>query len=190
MSQKSQKKGKDGTITFETRRKKEVVIKTFRSNKNSDDIKNEVSMLKKAYKLGVAPKVYSYSYGCDKEGDKPHIVMERLGKTIFEYMKNTGKISLRHQKQIISILECLDKNRIFHGDVSPLNFMTGKDDSSDLYIIDFGMAKKMDDAFIKKHGENANVKLGISVFILKVREQMPSFEPVLLLKKVYSLLKL
>ena len=182
----SQKKGKDGTITFETRRKKEVVIKKFRSNKNRDDIKNEVTMLKKAHKLGIAPAVYSY-HSDDKN---PYIVMEPLGKTLFEYMKKTGKISLRHQQQIISILEKLDENKIFHGDISPLNFMTGKDDSSHLYIIDFGMSKKMDDAFIKKHGENANVKLGISVFILKVREQMPTFEPVLLLKKVYSLLKL
>jgi tRNA A-37 threonylcarbamoyl transferase component Bud32 len=186
MSLKSVKKGKDGTITFLTKRKKDVVTKTFRSNKNKDDIKNEIDMMKKSQKLGISPIVYSSNI----KTEKPFIVMEQLGKTLFEYMKKTGKLSLRHQKQIISILEKLDENRIFHGDISPLNFMTGKDDPSQLYIIDFGMAKKMDDAFIKKHGKNANVKLGITVFILKIREQLESFEPVLLLKKVHSLLKL
>ena len=184
MSVKSVKKGKDGTIAFLMKGKKEVVTKTFRSNKNKDDIKNEIAMMKKAQKLGISPIVYSSNI----KAERPFIVMEQLGKTLFEYMKKTGKLSLRHQKQIISILETLDENRIFHGDISPLNFMTGKDDK--LYIIDFGMAKEMDDAFIKKHGKNANVKLGITVFILKIREQLETFEPVLLLKKVYSLLKL
>jgi tRNA A-37 threonylcarbamoyl transferase component Bud32 len=186
MSVKSVKKGKDGTITFLMKGKKEVVKKTFRSNKNKDDIKNEIAMMKKSQKLGISPIVYS----SDIKAEKPFIVMEQLGKTLFEYMKKTGKLSLRHQKQMISILKKLDDNQIFHGDISPLNFITGKDDPSHLYIIDFGMAKEMDDDFIKKHGKNANVKLGITFFILKIREQFPSFEPVLLLQKVHSLLHL
>jgi len=186
MSVKSIKKGKDGTITFLMKGKKEVVTKTFRSNKNKDDIKNEIDMMKKAQKLGISPIVYSSNI----KVERPFIVMEQLGKTLFECMNKKDKVelSLRHQKQIISILETLDENRIFHGDISPLNFMKGKDDPSRMYIIDFGMAKKMDDAFIKKHGKNANVKLGITVFILKIREQFPLFEPSLLLKKVHSLL--
>jgi tRNA A-37 threonylcarbamoyl transferase component Bud32 len=185
----SVKKGKDGTITFLMKGKKEVVRKTFRSNKNKDDIKNEIVMMKKAQKLGISPIVYS----SDIKAEKPFIVMEQLGKTLFEYMnkkKDKVELSQNHQRQMISILKKLDDNRIFHGDISPLNFMTGKENKSKLYIIDFGMAKEMDDAFIKKHGKNANVKLGITVFILKIREQFPSFEPVLLLEKVRSLLEL
>lgn len=177
---KSVKKGKDGTVSYHKRGRKDVVTKTFRKNKNRDSIDQEVYFMKKAYRLGVSPKVYEI--GMD---DKPYIVMDDLGKTLVEYINKTGKLSLTHQRQIISILEILDENCIFHGDISPLNFMTGKEDSR-LYIIDFGMAKKMDKEFIAQHGDNANVKLGITVFILKIREQHPTFMPELLLKKVHS----
>jgi tRNA A-37 threonylcarbamoyl transferase component Bud32 len=179
------KKGKDGTITIVKKGRKNVVKKTFRKNKNREEIKNEVAMMKKGHRLGISPKVYEYN-----EDDHPYILMDELGKTLFEYMKKTGKISKDHQRQVISILEKLDENRIFHGDISPLNFMSGKEDSNKLYIIDYGMSKKMDKDFIQKHGENANVKLGITFFILKVRDQYPAFEPELLLKKVFSTLDL
>uniref|UniRef100_A0A6C0KFH7 Protein kinase domain-containing protein n=1 Tax=viral metagenome TaxID=1070528 RepID=A0A6C0KFH7_9ZZZZ len=187
MSSQKIKKGKDGTITYHKRGKLDVVTKTFRKNKNRDSVKQEIHFMKKAHRLGVSPKIYEF----DVNVDNPYIVMDELGKTLVSYINKTGKLSQSHQRQIISILERLDDNCIFHGDVSPLNFMTGKgDDSNNLYIIDFGMAKKMDKQFIGEHGKNANVKLGITVFILKIREQLPSFMPELLLKKVHSTLKL
>ena len=181
------KKGKDGTVTVIESGKKRLVRKTFRKNKNRDDIDNEVKMMKKGYNLGISPKVYTYFTGNDTEN--PYIDMEELGETLFDIIKKEGNISDKYQQQIISILETLDANHIFHGDISPLNFMTGKNEDR-LYIIDYGMAKKMDSAFIKKNSKDANVKLGITVFILKIREQYPEFNPELLLKKVYSKLSL
>ena len=182
------KKGKDGTVTLIENGKKRFIRKTFRKNKNREEIDNEVKMMKKGHNLGISPKVYTYFKGNDTEN--PYIDMEELGETLFEHIKKTGKISDRHQQQIISILETLDENHIFHGDISPLNFMTGIEKNDRLYIIDYGMAKKMDSAFIKKNSKDANVKLGITVFILKIREQYPEFNPELLLKKVYSKLSL
>ena len=180
---KSVKKGKDGIITFHKRGKRDVITKTFRKNKNRDAIDQEIYFMKKAHRLGISPKIHEI----DVDDDKPYIVMDELGKTLVDYINKTGKLSQTHQRQIISILETLDKNCIFHGDISPLNFMSGKgDESTRLYIIDFGMAKKMDKAFITEHGKNANVKLGITFFILKIREQYPAFMPDLLLKKVHS----
>ena len=180
---KSVKKGKDGIITFHKRGKRDVITKTFRKNKNRDAIDQEIYFMKKAPRLGISPKIHEI----DVDDDKPYIVMDELGKTLVDYINKTGKLSQTHQRQIISILETLDKNCIFHGDISPLNFMSGKgDESTRLYIIDFGMAKKMDKAFITEHGKNANVKLGITFFILKIREQYPAFMPDLLLKKVHS----
>ena len=180
---KSIKKGKDGTITYHKRGKKDVVTKMFRKNKNRDSIEQEIYFMKKAHRLGISPKTHEINV----DTDKPYIVMDELGKTLVEYINKTGKLSQSHQRQIISILDTLDKHKIFHGDISPLNFMSGKgDDSERLYIIDYGMSKKMDKAFIEQHGKNANVKLGITVFILKIREQHPAFMPELLLKKVHS----
>jgi len=185
------KKGKDGTVTVIESGKKRVVRKMFRKNKNREEIDNEVKMMKKGHNLGISPKVYTYFKGNDSEN--PYIDMEELGETLFDIIKKEGNISDKYQQQIISILETLDENHIFHGDISPLNFMTGteKNGKKDrLYIIDYGMAKKMDSAFIKKNSKDANVKLGITVFILKIREQCPEFKPELLLKKVYSTLSL
>lgn len=180
-----QKKGKDGTVTLIRSGR---VKKTFRRNKNRELIEKEVNFMKKGYRLGVSPKIYEYFSGEDDEN--PYIVMEELDKTLVDTInRSKGKMSKEHQRQVISILSILDKNLIFHGDVSPLNFMTGKGEKKDkLYIIDYGMAKDMDEAFIKKHSKDANIKLGITVFILKIREQFPDFHPELLLKKVYDTL--
>lgn len=183
---KNIKKGKDGTVTETKHKKKDAIVKTFRKNKNKDEVVKEIYFNKKAHRIGIAPEIYDY--GTNKNG-QPYIIMQQLGKTLLDHLKNSGKLSLDHQRQIISLLETLDKNKIFHGDISLLNFMTGKEDPNKLYIIDFGMSKRMDDDFIQQYGKDANCKLGISVFILKIREQIPSFEPSLLLKKVNQLLK-
>ena len=180
---KSVKKGKDGTITYHKRGRRDVITKTFRKNKNRDSIEQEIFFMKKAHRLGISPKIHEVNI----EDKNPYIVMDELGKTLVDYINKTGKLSQQHQRQIISILETLDNNCIFHGDISPLNFMSGKgDDSRNLYIIDFGMAKKIDKAFIAQHGKHPNIKLGITFFILKIREQHPAFMPELLLKKVHS----
>jgi tRNA A-37 threonylcarbamoyl transferase component Bud32 len=185
ISKSPQKRGKDGTVTL---LRKGRVKKTFRRNKNRELIEKEVNFMKKGYRLGVSPKIYEYFSGEDDEN--PYIVMEELDKTLVDTInRSKGKMSKDHQRQVISILSTLDKNLIFHGDVSPLNFMTGKGEKKDkLYIIDYGMTKDMDEAFIKKHSKDANIKLGITVFILKIREQFPDFHPELLLKKVYDTL--
>lgn len=189
------KKGKDGRIYSIKYDSNDVIAKVFRKNKNRKDIKNEYYFLKKAYKLGISPKVYYYSDNIEKrykedngKEDNSYIIMEKLDKTLLDFIRKTGKLSIDHQKKIIKILEILDENKIFHGDISPLNFMTkkDKDDKTNLYIIDFGMSKKMDDDFIKKYGKDANVKIGITAFILKIREFIPSFDPILLKKKVFS----
>ena len=52
--------------------------------------------------------------------------------------KYRGKIPQKYQKQIIRLIENLDKVRIFHGDPNPMNFME-KD------------GIQLEDKFIKKH---------------------------------------
>ena len=115
--------------------------------------------------------------------------MEMIGeKTLYHYIKKHGKMTNLQQKDMIEILKILDDNDIFHGDISPSNFIL--DNNNNLFIIDFGMSKIIDDKFEKKNGKDSNVKLGITVFILKIREIIPDFEPKILLKKVKSLLNL
>lgn len=180
------KRGKDGAICKEKKGSDDVVYKVFGKGKNKKDIKNEIKFMKKGHELGISPKVYEYNVDCDH----PYIVMEEMEKTLFDWMKDDCMISDDFQRQMIDILETLDRHRIFHGDVSPLNFMTSKHDPSRLYIIDYGMAKDMDKNFVKEHSENANIKQGITFFILKIREQNPLFQPSLLLEKVMNTLSL
>lgn len=161
--------------------KNTVALKLYRKNKNNKCIEEEYKFLKKAYKLGVGPKVYKI----DKKNK--YITMERLNETLYSHIKKTGKMTLKDQTDLIDILEILDNNNIFHGDVSPSNFLYGED--GNLYILDFGMSQHIDQKFLNKHGDNPNVKLGITFFILRIREVIPTFEPKILLKKVHSLLK-
>ena len=176
----SKKRGKDGEIKVN----KNMVSKVFNKHKSCNDIRKEYEFMEKAYNLGISPRPFSVN--CT---DTKYILMEKLDYTLFEEIKKTGELSQKRQREIIKILHLLDKSHIFHGDVSPLNFMVKKSNDA-LYIIDFGMSKKMTGSFIAKHSENANIKQGITVFILKIREVIPSFDPLLLKKEVFKYLKI
>jgi tRNA A-37 threonylcarbamoyl transferase component Bud32 len=182
------KKGKDGEIKMV----EGIVSKVFKEDKKDEEIIKEFQFMQSAYELGIGVKPLSYHLSTSR-GHKKCIVMEALDETLFDHLKkNKGKVKDDYQKQIIRILHILDKNKIFHGDISALNFMIkykskGK---GKIYIIDFGMSKKMTDSFIKKHSKHANIKLGITVFILKIRELLPEFEPVLLKQEVFKYLEI
>jgi serine/threonine protein kinase len=114
--------------------------------------------------------------------------MDRLEYSLFDVIKKNGKMTKKHQTDVIKILEILDKNKIFHGDVSPLNFMFDK--NGKMYIIDYGMSKNIDSKFLKKYGNNSNIKLGLTVFILNIRKVIPDFEPTVLTRKIFQYLDL
>ena len=174
-------KGKDGEI----KKGEKIISKVFKKTKKSSDIENEYKFLNKAYNIGIAPKPIE----CISSGPSKYILMEKLDETLFDHMKKTGGLSDEYQKEMIRILHLLDKNKIFHGDISPLNFMTKKGDKK-LYIIDFGMSHDMTPEFIKEHSPHANVKMGITVFILKLRDLVPTFDPILLKNEVFKYLKI
>jgi len=183
------KKGKEGEIK-KNENIKGFVSKVFNDDKTDLEIKREYEFMEKGYELGVSPRPILYN----TNGKCRYMIMEELDYTLFDHIKNNnGEISDYFQNQMISILNVLDKNKIFHGDVSPLNFMISKNKGKNkdkLYIIDYGMAKKMTKSFIEKNGEHSNIKLGLTFFILKIREVIPSFEPKILLKEIYKNLKL
>ena len=179
------KTGRDGQVFKVLRGKKPMVAKVFRKNKNKEEIRREFYFLKKGYELGISPRVYGYNIN-----ENNYILMDELsGGTLYEEIETSGgKLSVRNQNKIIKILETLDGAEIFHGDISPLNFM--KNSEGDIFIIDYGMAKAMNSKFIKKYGKNPNIKLGLSFFVLKIRKIFPDFEPKLIMKKIMSKLKL
>ena len=180
-------RGKDGVVTLVHFNGKRAAHKVFRKNKNREDIRTELKFLKRVAALGIAPVLYGY----DVTSNPASFVMQALGKTLVDVINDErGVLPDHYQRQMIDILSTLDRHGIHHGDVSALNFMTGTGmEERKLYVIDFGMSEWMTSAFLRKNGNHANVKLGLSVFILKIREQFPGFMPTLLLQTVSALLK-
>lgn len=172
------KKGGDGKI-FAIKNGR--ILKQFRKNKNLQKIMNEYNMQRRASMSGLAPRVFGLLP--DEEG-KLGIVMEKMHHTLMDEIRKDNELTEKWQREMIRVLKELDKLKIFHGDVSPINFMIK---NGQLYLIDFGMSKEMSPEFISQVGKNANLNVGITSFILKLREFVPNFSPKLLQK--YSVFK-
>ena len=153
-------KGKEGTTYLVKDKKgKEYAMKTFRKTKSSAKLEKEVELQEKMAKLGVAPKIIDYDVV------SKYIVMEKMDKHLFQ-----GKYTLtkEQQKNIYEIFEKLDKGEVLHNDVNPLNFMIKKEK---IYLIDYGLAKNIDDKLKKKlKTDIPNTKLMTIGFILKLKE--------------------
>ena len=173
-------KGKEGiTYLVKTKSGAEYAMKTFRTQKSSSKLLQEVELQKAAAELGVAPRVVDY------DTVSKYIVMDKMDKHLLDVMKKQGGVILKtQQKQIISIYKKLDEANVFHGDANPLNYMfSGKQ----LYIIDFGMSKKITNSFIKKVGTSTpNIHIMTLGLVLKLKEMNCSPDSYDYLKKFLS----
>ena len=80
-------------------------------------------------------------------GDYNILIMNLLGKSLDYYIKKLEKFSIHTTAmlayQIINILQYIHLRGIIHRDIKPGNFVMGLDTKSlDVYIIDFGFARK------------------------------------------------
>lgn len=158
-------KGKEG-ITFQVVSNddnKEYAMKTFKKTKSSKTLVLEAELQNIAAEFGIAPQII------DVNTDNKYIVMQKLDTHLVSKMeKQQGHMTEGQQKQIINILKKLDKCKIFHGDVNPMNFMYKK---SKLYIIDFGMSKQITPQLIKKLGtETPNLDLMSLAMVIKLKK--------------------
>lgn len=156
--------GKEGiTYLVKTKDNQKFAMKTFRKTKSSTKIKLEADLQHKASLLGIAPKVI------DIDTVSKYIVMEKLDVHLVDVMKKqNGNLVEEQQKEIIDIFIKLDESCVFQGDSNILNYMY-KDQK--LYIIDFGMAKLIDDKLKKKlKTEKPNFTIMNLGFILKLKE--------------------
>ena len=101
------------------------------------------------------PKIISYGFS----GNYRVLIEELLGKTLeqlFQENKNKSKIirlkdMLMAAIQIIDRFEFIHSKDIIHLDIKPNNFLVGNPDSSIIYVIDFGFAKKYRSSRTGKH---------------------------------------
>lgn len=159
--------GKEAT-TYESKRgSKLTAIKQFRKTKSPVRITSEAEFQKMASEKGISPKILKYDLDAKK------IEMEKLDRTLLDILKSSnGRISQKYQKRIIEIFRILDELEIFHADPNVLNFM---EKDKQLYIIDFGFAKKITSRLAKKHGtKNLNMEYMTTGLYIKLKELCPN----------------
>ena len=157
----------------------EYAMKTFRKNKSSEKLTEEVMLQRKCSKAGISPRIIDY------DTTEKFIVMEKMDCHLLDLMKTrNGNLSENLQKQIISLFKKLDKSKVFQGDANILNYMM-KDDI--VYIIDFGYSKEIDDKLVTKlKTKTPNLELMLLAFILKLKELKCPSTSYTILKKYLS----
>jgi len=157
-------RGKEGTTYLvEDEKKNQYAMKTFRKGKSSTNLKKEYKLQKKAGKVGVSPRTWDY------DTVSKYIVMDVMDDHLLDVMKKQrGSLHKYQQKRILEIYQTLDSIGIFHGDANMTNYMLkGKQ----IYLIDFGFAKVVDDKFVKTFKtKTPNMDMMLLGFILKLKE--------------------
>lgn len=157
-------KGKEGVTYLVTDPKgREFAMKTFKKTKSSSTLRSEYNFQKKAASVRVSPRLVEY------DTVSKYIVMEKMECHLTDLItKQKGNLTRHQQSRIIDIFNKLDSVGVFHGDSNMLNYMI-KDD--EIYIIDFGLSKEINESLIKKLNTSyPNIKIMTIGFILKLRE--------------------
>ena len=124
----------DGLCAFKFEKK--------RPNKRSL-LKDESNIMKSLKGPGI-PKIFSYI----EEGDYNIMIMELLGKSLEGLLKKSPdkKFSLKTVCllgiEMIKILKSIHDKHFIHRDIKPDNFAIGYSNQKQLYLLDFGLAKK------------------------------------------------
>ena len=157
-------KGKEGT-TFLVSDKfgSEYAMKTFRKNKSSVKLLEEIELQRACSNLKISPKIVDYDL------EEKFVVMEKMDCHLLDKMKLVGGlITENQQRQLLDIFKKLDKAKVFQGDANILNYMIRGDR---IYIIDFGFASYIDDKLIKKvKSVKPNQELMLLGLILKLKD--------------------
>lgn len=137
--------GKDA-VTYQVNKK--FALKQFKPRKSSKRIEEEADLQRRV--RGSAPKII------DVDLERKYILMEKLDRHLID-VNSEKTVSADHQIQLLNLYDSLDKEGIFHGDANPLNYMYKKlrGGRTKLYVIDFGMSKKITPSLVKKLGTSS-----------------------------------
>ena len=95
-----------------------LAMKVFRKNKSINKILKEAMFQNSLSKFNITPIVYEVNL------IHKYIIMEKLDQhLIHKIIENKGKMTNKHQKELINIYKTLDNNGIFHYDANIMNYM-------------------------------------------------------------------
>ena len=132
---------------------KKVAIKLEKRRSRHQQLLYEAKLYKYLKTTDGLPNVYWYG----TEAENNILIMELLGSSLEDLMtKNRKPFSLKSvlmlADQMISRIELLHRNNFLHRDIKPDNFMMGRGQkASEVFIIDFGLAKRFKDARTHLH---------------------------------------
>lgn len=123
-----------------------------------EPIKNDLKLLKNE------SIIYQYLNGCHnipsvkwfgKDNNNYYMVIDLLGPSLQDLIETKNKlclkITLKIGIKIISIIKIIHDKGLVHRDIKPENFLFGFDNLNKLYLIDFGLCKKI--IFNNKHNQ-------------------------------------
>ena len=146
-------KGSFGEVYFGTNvlNGKNYALKIEEKNSGILYLENECYILLNLKGPGI-PSVISFGVS-----DNYNILVESLlGKSIWDiWLEKNKKFILKDvcifAIQAISLLEYVHSKNYLHRDIKPANFLVGNPDNSQIYLIDFGNAKKFRSSKTGKH---------------------------------------
>ena len=138
---------------------KNYALKIEETNKNNSLLENECYILLNLRGPGI-PSVISFGIS----GKFSILVENLLGKSIRDiWIDKDKKFDIRDTCtfaiQALSLLEYVHSNNYIHRDIKPANFLAGNPDNSQLYLIDFGNARKSRSSRTGKHVKSNKINL-------------------------------
>ena len=120
----------------------EVAVKLIKTE-HKTIWENEINILERLKEVKNIPSLYA----AGAEGQFNYIVMDLLEQNLEQLKTSYGanltmKVILQLGMQMLTVVEAIHSKGIIHRDIKPANFLlkTNKQNISELYLIDFGLA--------------------------------------------------
>ena len=131
-------------------KKSRVAVKTFKKTKSIKKIRKEAQYQQTAASLGAAPPIFGI------HTQEKYIVMKCMDTLVAKEFKGQSMPGPL-QYMICALMNRLDEAKVMQNDSNALNVML--DERGRPYMIDFGMAKQIPPAIVKKRKGHPNINI-------------------------------